>query len=628
MEEQQLQQHQQQQQQEQQESFEHARASEPCAVEAEASSPKTFAAAEHGRTSVAACGGPPAGPQTGPEELSSGGNGVIEVAAADAAGGSSSCSSTTHIANKRKREEDTQEEEREDDREGGRMELEAEHGSDVACTRPEVTAAETFAAAVVPDDRLHGPQVSEEAPSGATTEFVESATAMVDSSSGTGKILEAANGDMPAKEAMESATAAATDIGQPHDGAACEGGVSPAVGEVPAPEVDGNTALHEPMAQSSEDCSATRETSGSAPPPPPPPPPPPLLQQQQDSEAHDSGVIADNSTGMESEVGGAAGVPAPPAASGRMLLWGPGPTAQVADACPATSPAGQPSPNAENADLGGPALPPPMFPPFCPSGQRVPSGPAAGMPQGMPQGASPAGVPYGGTFPMPPGMQQGMQQSMQQGMPTSVQMGIPSACGVQAVSGVPPGVLGLAARQPWLRPPGTAAPAGNFPSPPTLDPSLPPVAGSMTNGPDIFDVWDNYLAVYRRYAAELAAQALRGAAGRPDYEQPTSAALCAQAIGGARLEKVCVPYLNGQTCYRGFSCSDQHPADSKLRLLRKLQVSGQEALGTISSIPIENDNAEGGGSEAVAEPQNATGEKESAIPLGLPEAVPEAPGLP
>merc|ERR1740123_606015 len=206
---------------------------------------------------------------------------------------------------------------------------------------------------------------------------------------------------------------------------------------------------------------------------------------------------------------------------------------------------------------------------------------------------------------------------MQQGMPSSVQIGMPSACGV---SGVPPGVLGLAARQPWLRPPGTS---GNFPSPPALDASQSPVVANMTNGPDIYDAWDNYLAAYRRYAAELAAQALRGAAGRPDSEQPTSAALCAQAIGGARLEKVCVPYLTGQTCHRGFSCSDQHPADSKLRLLRQLQGSCQGAHGGISSIPCEN-NGEGVGKEAAAEPPNGTSKKESAIVLGPPEAVSEA----
>merc|ERR1740123_2510312 len=206
---------------------------------------------------------------------------------------------------------------------------------------------------------------------------------------------------------------------------------------------------------------------------------------------------------------------------------------------------------------------------------------------------------------------------MQQGMPSSVQIGMPSACGV---SGVPPGVLGLAARQPWLRPPGTA---GNFPSPPTLDPSQSPVATNMTNGPDIYDVWDNYLVAYRRYAAELAAQALRGAAGRPDSEQPTSAALCAQAIGGARLEKVCVPYLTGQTCYRGFSCSDQHPADSKLRLLRQLQGSCQGAHG-IATIPNENENVEGSGKDAVPEPPDGTSGMDSAIPLGPPEALPEA----
>jgi len=132
-------------------------------------------------------------------------------------------------------------------------------------------------------------------------------------------------------------------------------------------------------------------------------------------------------------------------------------------------------------------------------------------------------------------------------------------------AGVPPGIAGLAA---W-RGMGLPGQVPGWPRPPGIFPGLdgPCAAGGVGGGPEVMEVWEGFLASYRRYAVDLAAHAQRMAAGRPEAD-PTNPGLCAQALGGLRSDKVCMQYLT-KNCRRGMRCVDRHPPDAQIEMHKR-----------------------------------------------------------
>lgn len=192
-------------------------------------------------------------------------------------------------------------------------------------------------------------------------------------------------------------------------------------------------------------------------------------------------------------------------------------------------PPGEPGPTLFQGGLPSPPtqLPPPLFPPpLMPRlGPQVPGMTLPGMvhPGVVPPGVVPPGVLPSGVVSqgiVPPGVHPGLN---------------PRAMQMMAMGGWRPQMVG----------------------PPQRGVGFP---GAPPGG--VIEVWHAYLTTYRRYTAQLCAQAQHAAQMKPETDpaQFPSAA----AVGGPKPDKVCVHHLSG-SCRKAWRCPDKHPVDGQFR---------------------------------------------------------------
>jgi len=126
--------------------------------------------------------------------------------------------------------------------------------------------------------------------------------------------------------------------------------------------------------------------------------------------------------------------------------------------------------------------------------------------------------------------------------------------------GVGAGVLGA----PLWQGQGFPGQVPNWPR--AVGPVLGPDAANVPGGggPEVLDVWEGFLANYRRYVVELATHVQRTTGVLPEAD-PMKPGLCAQALGGMRSDKVCMPFLT-KSCRRGIRCVDRHPPDAQIEM--------------------------------------------------------------